>query len=372
MARRTAEETAEESRELREVSGEATPEVSEISVPPAEEAVKAVGETFGEDIQPVRDGNPIGGFPVIHSVVFETPASLPDERHTFFGQNFHELDRNLSPREQQEWNSIYASYRGRSVMSGEIAGVDPVRYSMLDEKTGRIVWKSGFCASVIPYRVRIMIPESEMWAAGEERPTFVFRNIRDVFVDFVIIQVDRPGNMAIASRRMALPSRRYYFSTHPELNRPGSRIQCNVLSVGFRRCTVCCYGYDLSLVQRDLSYEAIPNLKEKYHAGETLDCIVKEYDSRKNHLVISVKETEPNPFDGADLRHPEGCRRSAVIAGKYAGGVFCSLPDGVTVMCNYAFHYADSEFDIGDRVILIIQRHNMEKKQVYGKIVAKA
>ena len=53
--------------------------------------------------------------------------------------------------------------------------------------------------------------------------------------------------------------------------------------------------------------------------------------------MISVKETIPNPFEGAEFRHPLGCSRQALIAGKYGGGVFCNLTDGVTVMCNYSF-----------------------------------
>ena len=125
------------------------------------------------------------------------------------------------------------------------------------------------------------------------------------------------------------------------------------------------------MTQRELSYTAVADLREKYRTGEELNCVVKAYDRGKNHLVISVKESVPNPFDGADFRHPEGSQRCAVISGKYGGGVFCNLPDGVTVMCNYAFHYDDSTFKSGDRVLLVIQRYDMEKKQIYGKIVAK-
>ena len=66
-----------------------------------------------------------------------------------------------------------------------------------------------------------------------------------------------------------------------------------------------------------------------------------------------------------------GCSRAAVISGKYGGGVFCTLQDDVTVMCNYAFHYDDSTFNIGDRVLLMVERYEDSKKQVYGKIVAK-
>ena len=63
-------------------------------------------------------------------------------------------------------------------------------------------------------------------------------------------------------------------------------------------------------------YAAIPDLRTEYQRGQELDCIVKEYDRRRGMLMVSVKETEPNPFDGAEMRHPEDSRRQAVIAGK--------------------------------------------------------
>ena len=298
-------------------------------------------------------------------------SGAASDRAAFFGLDFNGLDRSLTPEQRKEWNSIYASYRGRSVMSGKIVGVDRAQVQARNPQTGILETRRIFCAVVIPFRVRIIIPEMEMWVQGEERPGFVLRNTPGASVDFVIIRVDRENNLAVASRRMALSSRRYYFSTQPSMNRPGSRIQCGVMAVGPRRCLVNCNGYDIDLSQRDLSYSSVPDLREAYHPGDVLDCVVKEYDSRAGTLSISVKETEPNPFDGAEFRHPEGSTREAVISGKYGGGVFCTLPDDVTVMCNYAFHYDDSTFEIGDRVLVQIQRYETPKKQVYGKIVAK-
>ncbi len=183
--------------------------------------------------------------------------------------------------------------------------------------------------------------------------------------------MDREAGFAVGSRRQALPSRRYYFATRPELNAPGSRTNCEVLVVGPRRCLVSCHGYDMDLTQRDLSYTSVPDLRDVYHSGQTLNCIVKDYDRETNRLSVSVKETAPNPYDGASFRHPIQSHRQGVIAGKYGGGIFCNLPDGVTVMCNYSFHYDDASFRTGDRVMLIIQRYDDQKKQVYGKIVAK-
>lgn len=294
-----------------------------------------------------------------------------DDRRAFFDLDFNELDRDLTPEQKQEWNSIYASYRGHSVMTGTIVGIDRHRVRIRDRRTGEIVWHRLYCAIVIPFRVRILIPETEMWAEGEDRPGFVLRNIPGATIDFVIIHVDREAGFAVGSRRRALPSRRYFFSTQPGLNTPGSRVNCEVLVVGPRRCLVSCHGYDLNLSQRELSYTAIPDLRDVYHSGMTLDCIVKTYDRKHDLISVSVKETAPNPYDGAEFRHPVQSHRQAVIAGKYGGGVFCNMADGVTVMCSYSFHYDDSAFRIGDRVMLIIQKFDDNKKQIYGKIVAK-
>ena len=125
------------------------------------------------------------------------------------------------------------------------------------------------------------------------------------------------------------------------------------------------------LSQRDMSYAAIPDLREQYHPGDELTCVVKQFDRKADTLEISVKETVPNPFDEASLRHPVGCRRRASIAGKYAGGVFCNLPDGAVVMCRYSFHYEDSDFKTGDTVMVVIQRYDEGKKQIFGKIVGR-
>ena len=293
------------------------------------------------------------------------------ERRAFFGLDFHELDRSLSQQERQEWNAIYASFRGHSVMSGKVAGANPHTFCIRDRRTGEILTRKFLCAVVIPFRVPILIPETELWFRGEERPRNVTRNIGGSTIDFVITKVDREKSFVMASRRLALISRRYYFSTQPQLNRLDSRTECSVLTVGNRRMLVSCHGYDITLTQRELDYTAIPDLKERYRRGQVLDCLVKEYNSRQNHLVISVKETIPNPYDGADFRHPEGCSRQAIISGKYGGGVFCNLTDGVTVMCNYSFQYEDIDFLIGDSVTVVIQRFDSEKKQIFGKIVAR-
>ena len=304
-----------------------------------------------------------------------TPASAPvpekSDRQAFFDLKFNELDRDLTAEERQEWNSIYASYRGRSALTGKIIGVDPLSISVRNRQTGELDRQTMYCAVVVPYRVRIVIPASEMWEDGQERPDFVLQNMVGASIDFIVIKVDRESGFAVASRRMAARSQRYFFTHRPALHREGARTKCRVLSVGPRRCLVECYGHDINLTQRDLRYTAIPDLRDAYHPGEELDCIVKSYAAATGALRVSVKETESNPFEGAELRHPVGSRRQAAIAGKYGGGVFCNLPDGTVCMCSYSYQHEDADFQVGDTVILAVQRYDADKRQMYGKILSK-
>ena len=293
------------------------------------------------------------------------------DRQQFFDLDFRELDRWLTPEERREWNSIYASYRGRSSLTGRIMGVDSRVTNIYDQKNKRYRKVEMLCATVVLYRIPILIPMREMWEQGNERPDFVFRNMEGAEIDFIITKVDRQAEYAVASRRLAMRAQRYFFAQREDLHAIGQRIKCRMLTVASHRCLVECYGHDIEMRQKDLRYLAIPDLKKEYHRGQTLDCIVKHYDPEKNELMISVKEVESNPFEGAEFRHPVGCRRYGVIAGKYGGGVFCNLPDGTVIMCNYSYQHNDSDFRVDDNVILIVQRYEYEKKQIYGKIMSK-
>lgn len=328
------------------------------SHPSAEEDDWGFQEEHREPEPPLKDPEP-------------APAPSKSDRQKFYELKFNELDRNLTQEERQEWNSIYASYRGRSALSGVIIGVDPLSIFVRNPKTGQMEKQTMYCAIVVPYRVRVVIPASEMWEPGQERPDFVLNNMVGASIDFIIIKVDRESKFAIGSRRLAGRAQRYFFAHREDLHRIGARVKCRTLAVGPRRCLVECYGHDIDVTQREMRYASIPDLRDEYHPGMEIDCVVKVYDPDQDKLVISIKETEANPFMGAEERHPVGARRLAVISGKYGGGVFCNLPDGVVCMCNYSYQHEDADFMVGENVMLLIQRYEDEKRQIYGKIMSK-
>ena len=145
----------------------------------------------------------------------------------------------------------------------------------------------------------------------------------------------------------------------------------SVLAVGKTRMLASMSGYDITLSQKDLSYAMISDLRERYHTGKDLMAVVKNYDEESDGVVVSVKDAQPHPFDGADSRHPIRSRRASSITGKYKGGVFCKLEDNLDCLCTYSPSQYDENFNVGDEVIIAITKFDYRKKQVYGKIVAK-
>lgn len=145
--------------------------------------------------------------------------------------------------------------------------LDPHSIYVWNPETERREKKTMYCAIVVPYRVRIVIPASEMWESGNERPDYVLQNMVGASIDLVIIKVEREAGFAIGSRRLASRSQRYFFAHREDLHRIGSRVKCRMLAVGPRRCLVDCYGHDLDLTQREMRYAAIPDLRDEYHPG---------------------------------------------------------------------------------------------------------
>ena len=276
------------------------------------------------------------------------------------------LGGHLTPEERQEWETILASKRSNSVLTGEIIGVDANRFPQADGSIGSVL-----CAVLIPHRVKIIIPETEMWMPGTEKAEHVMRNMVGANIDYVILDVDVENSCAIASRRLAMMAKRRYFQVARRGHTLGEILSGNVLSVGNSVCTVECQGYDMELRANDMSYASITDLRERFAPGQEVRCVLTEYEPEENAFRVSVKLATSNPFDLADQRHPTGSRRKGVITGKYNGGVFVTLPDDVTMLCRYTQMLHDSDFAIGDSVIAQVQSYNYQRKQIFGKILVK-
>lgn len=283
--------------------------------------------------------------------------------------NLAELDKDLTPEERAEWQAIYASYRSGSVMRGEAAGVDYHEFEFIPEGKKRPVKKTMRCVIIIAYRIKIIIPESEMFLEEMSEGGYVLHALCGAKLDYVVTHIDRENDFAVASRKKALSKMRLATNRRSLEDRI---INADIVSVGKSVCIANYGGYDVVLHQRDINYTMVSDLRELVHPGEERKAKVKEFSPEDGVLKLSIKETMPHPFDGVETRHPVGSTRVARVVGKYGGGVFCRLSDNVTdVLCSYDTMHYDGDFQLGDRVEILIKRLNHEKKLVYGKMLRK-
>lgn len=281
-----------------------------------------------------------------------------------------EVDANLSDEQRREWNAIYASYRGKTVLTGRVVGIDSHSITVKDDKAGKHVRKSILNLVVISYRVKVIIPHQEAWFnPASERPEHVFRSMVGSMIDYVITGIDKDNECCVASRRDALILRRKTFAKRDL--RIGKKIPVNILAVGSTHLLATYGGYDMTLSQRDLSYGMIDDLKNKYRAGQTYTAVYKGYDIEKDTLKISIKEAKPHPFEGVETRHPLNSRRVSKITGKYKGGVFCKLEEELDCLCIYSQFECDEDYDIGTNVIVVVTKFDYERRLIYGKVVAR-
>lgn len=264
-----------------------------------------------------------------------------------------------------------ASFRSKSVLTGKIIGVDRHTFNVRNRETGLLERRVMHCAVMIRYRVKVLIPETEMWLPGQERPSHVLRNMTGAEAGYTILDVDRKGGVAIASRRMAAVSLCRAFDNVRGGHFVGERLPCRVLTVGPNRCLLECGGRDLTLGYRDMLYASCPDLRERFRPGDQLECILKEYNRRSGAFAVSVKESQPHPFIGVTVRHPLGSRRQATINGKYSGGVFCTMADDTTCLCLYTALHTDRDFQSGDEVLLVVSKYDYEQCLIYGRILSK-
>jgi ribosomal protein S1 len=274
-----------------------------------------------------------------------------------------ELDKNLSPEERKEWNAVYASYRSGSLVSGVVAGVDSYALGSNGEKVLAVV--------VILHRIKILIPETQMWDEDDNIPSSITRNLLGAEIDFVMTDIDRTNCICTASRIAANRVKRKQFLSRKPAPKNGDIVQCNVLAVGIKKILVDVHGFDLRLIRSQLTYTNVNDFRTKFAAKQVLPAIITEVSKKEGILKVSVRDAKPHPYDGVQKRHPVNSRRSSVITGKYKGAIFCKLEDDFDCLCNYSEFQRDEDFETGDNVIIIVKKYNDVHKRAFGVIVSK-
>ena len=135
----------------------------------SEELSSGLQDDISDTVQVSKFGHP-------EDKADEKDVAIPrskSAREDFFALNIKRLDRKLSSKQQEEWENIYTSFRSRSALHGIISGKEIISLKVFNEATGSNEIKEILCLTVMQYRVKVLIPETELWADGQVHPRHI-------------------------------------------------------------------------------------------------------------------------------------------------------------------------------------------------------
>ena len=99
------------------------------------------------------------------------------------------------------------------------------------------------CLAVIGYRVKIVIPQRELWFHNERRPGYVLNSMIGTEVDYVITHIDRENGWCVGSRKLAMLIRRKQTRKNPPA--VGKLIPYRIIAPGRHAVLMTYGGYDI-------------------------------------------------------------------------------------------------------------------------------
>lgn len=262
---------------------------------------------------------------------------------------------------QLAWQNIYTSNQKGKILKGIAVAMETEMVTLT--KDGKKERKAIDSLIVNFKDIKILIPSSEIKEGKIDKRQM--RNMIGSEIRFIIVEVDKLTNKAVASRKMALEKIRKIELKKYEKQ---DKVFARVISVFPKYIEIECLGVDIRLKPEDLEYGYIANLTKNYQVGDKIKVLIKEIDVDKGILKVSHKETKEDPYKIARKNYVEKGEYLGEITGYSDNGVFVNLEQGIDTMATLP-NWMEMPPTIGDKVVIKIIKIQEEKRKIYSSLL---
>lgn len=264
------------------------------------------------------------------------------------GDNLNELN----------FRELLRSKEEKRIITGKITGIEDEYYKIKNEKIP--------CAIVWYEDIKILIPISHLGISKQTKS--MLRGMLGSEIDFIVMEIDKTTNLAIASRIDAMNLRAKLELPKLKLN---DNIKVRIIAVGIKHIIVEMYGKEVIIKAENLQHTYIVNCKDIYTPGDYLKVKIKTLDIGNNIFELDAKCFLTNPY--------KSIRKFITEYGEYTGkviafpkknsGIIIQL-DQSNISClvrvparfnNYP-HYMQN-------VLIKVTEINETKKLIYGYLM---
>ena len=262
---------------------------------------------------------------------------------------------------QLAWQNIYTSNQKGKILKGIAVAMETEMVTLT--KDGKKERKAIDSLIVNFKDIKILIPSSEIKEGKIDKRQM--RNMIGSEIRFIIVEVDKLTNKAVASRKMALEKiKKVQLKKYEKQDKVFAR----VISVFSKYIDIECLGVDIRLKPEDLEYGYIANLTKNYQVGDKIKVLIKEIDVDKGILKVSHKETKEDPYKIARKNYVEKGEYLGEITGYSDNGVFVNLEQGIDTMATLP-NWMEMPPTIGDKVVIKIIKIQEEKRKIYSSLL---
>lgn len=262
---------------------------------------------------------------------------------------------------QLAWQNIYTSNQKGKILKGIAVAMETEMVTLT--KDGKKERKAIDSLIVNFKDIKILIPSSEIKEGKIDKRQM--RNMIGSEIRFIIVEVDKLTNKAVASRKMALEKIRKIELKKYEKQ---DKVFARVISVFPKYIDIECLGVDIKLKPEDLEYGYISNLSKLYQVGDKIKVLIKEIDANNGILKVSHKDTKEDPYKVARKNYVEGGEYLGEITGYSDNGVFVNLEQGIDTMATLP-NWMEMPPTIGDKVVIKIIKIQEEKRKIYSSLL---
>lgn len=277
-------------------------------------------------------------------------------------------------QENQTWVDIYAAYQNDTILKGLITGVEEHNVGGQVGKTFVLVVMFDNIKGIIPAK-DAGIPDYPVDENGEKKDILTKEEkavLRRRLMTLVgmeepvkIKAIHREENIVMLSREEALQHLAKITWTKLAKDKV---VPAKVRRVGRRAVLLDIGGINVRMKAEELTWGFVNDARMFVEPGQELKVKIMEIDNDNQTLVVSHRETLPNPWPDCVNKYKKGNLYMGKVTGVIEKGVFINLEPGVDVYCK---HLAFERVQKGDNVVVRITGLDMENKRVWGNLIGK-
>lgn len=262
---------------------------------------------------------------------------------------------------QIAWQNINTSWQKGKILTGTAVAIETEKVKL---SIGNKIEEKEIDSLIVNFKnIKVLIPAEELKNGKVDKK--VLRNMIGSELRFVIIEIDKLTNKAVASRKKAMEMLK---KIQLKKYMAGDKVYSKVISVYPKFIEVECLGKDLKLKAEDLEYGYVANLANLYQVGDKIKTVIKAIDASNGTLTVSHKETKQDPYTLARVNYVESGEYLGIVSGYSDNGVFVKLEQGIDTMASLP-NWMETPPMPGDKVVVKVKKIQPEKRKIYSSLL---